>query len=298
MFDKCFDIVTDVPKDNPLDNVQEMGKAIFNDCIATAKGLNTEWTDIDGGGQESFTAAYESYIQNPTALKEQYPAQYYFIKDHVFYGKEFAEANDVKEAANESTEDIGDPEDWAQKLDWKQGDNIYGVQGDCGVVSCGNILTEAGFNIDESAMVKYAVENGLCYYDSNDMEKSGGTTAEQQAEILTGAGVPAHAEYNVNLNDISDAIASGKGVIVEINAGVLWDDGNYYGDGSSNHAITVTGEKIDPSTGEVLGYYVCDSGKGEASSAGEFISTEKMEQMWECNGTNQAVITDNPIKNA
>jgi hypothetical protein len=53
---------------------------------------------------------------------------------------------------------------------------------------------------------------------------SGGTRELIQAQILTEYGVSAHAESHRTLEDLARDVEQGKGIIIEVNAGYLWDD--------------------------------------------------------------------------
>jgi len=166
-----------------------------------------------------------------------------------------------------------------------QGDNPYGVQGDCGLVSCQDILLQHGLSVTEADVVKHAAENGECVVDPNDPEASGGTSPESQAQVLRDYGIDAHAESGDTIDQLADDIQSGKQVIIGVNAGVLWNDSRYYENGQANHAITVTAVVRDQQTGEVLGVIVNDSGDGQT----KFVDADTLQQAWVDTG-GQAVV--------
>jgi hypothetical protein len=181
---------------------------------------------------------------------------------------------------------FGDPAEYAQ-FNHQQGDNAYGYQEDCGLVSCQDVLNQFGVDINETDVTGFAIENGLCE-STGDASASGGTTLEQQEKILRDYHVPAHAETGRTMQDLASDIEQNKGVIIEVNAGVLWNDPQYFENGASNHAIVVTGVARDPTTGEIQGFYINDSGKNDS---GRFVDVQTMHQAWEETG-GACVVTD------
>lgn len=173
---------------------------------------------------------------------------------------------------------IGDVER-SKEFNHHQGDNPYGFRGTCGLVSCEDVLRQFGINVTEAEVVRHSVHDGLCNV-TDQPETSGGTTMEGQAQILTDGGVPAHPVTGAGLGDLADWVSQGRGIIAEVNAGELWDDARAYGAGYANHAIVVTGAAVDPQSGELLGFYINDSGRGFPSDSGRFVSLDLMKHCW------------------
>src|SRR5262249_1362489 len=119
-------------------------------------------------------------------------------------------------------------------------------------------------------------------------EHSGGTRPEDQIRILNDYGVPAHVEQGQSLEDLATNVEQGRGVIIEANAGYLWNQSQYLDDGAVNHAVVVTGVAPDPDRGEIEGFYINDSGDGQAA---KFIDTNTMTSAW-VNAGGPAVVTD------
>jgi hypothetical protein len=182
---------------------------------------------------------------------------------------------------------IGDPDGYAD-FNHQQGDNDLGFQQDCGLCSSQDVLNQFGIDVTENDVVHHAVENGECDVNPTDAANSGGTTADWQANLLSDYGVPAHVENGGSIDDLANNITDGHSVIIEVNAGTLWNDANSYGDGSANHAITVTGVVRDPATSEITGFFVNDSGDGKGE---KFVDASTMQQMWADVG-GQSVVTD------
>ncbi|MFC4071547.1 hypothetical protein [Actinoplanes subglobosus] len=175
----------------------------------------------------------------------------------------------------------------AAEFGHRQGDNSFGFCQDCGLCSCETVLNQFDVPVTEQDVVAFAVANGLCDVQS-DAAGSGGTTLEQQAEILRRHDVPAHVEAGQSMEDLAGFVEQGRGVIIGANAGVLWNDANAYGDGYPNHAVTVTGVARDPGTGDLQGFYVNDSGTG---AAGQFVAAPLMNDAWLTVG-GACVVTD------
>jgi hypothetical protein len=165
----------------------------------------------------------------------------------------------------------------ARDLHHSQGDNPWGFQGTCGIVSCENVLRQFGVEVSETEVLTHALSRGLCTI-ADDPSRSGGTTAFDRAQILSDFGVPAQATNVGSLEELAGFVEGGHGVIAGVNAGVLWDDAGAYDTGQSNHAVVVTAIARDRETGELLGLFINDSGRGVAEDAGRFVDTARFEQ--------------------
>jgi hypothetical protein len=88
-------------------------------------------------------------------------------------------------------------------------------------------------------------------------------------------------DFIVNTFGFRFRYTQGHGVIIAVNAGVLWNQPNAVENGQANHAVTVIGVARDQKTGDVAGFYVNDSGRpGHLEDAGRFISSEVMEKCY------------------
>lgn len=184
---------------------------------------------------------------------------------------------------------VGDVER-CREFNHRQGDNPYGFLGTCGLVSCEDVLAQFGVEVTEADVVAHAARAGLCEIDGLPSER-GGTTEFSQARILTDAGVPAHAEFSKSLSDLREWVVEGRGVIIEVNAGELWNNPDAYDSGRANHAVCLTGIALDPASGQLAGFYVNDSGRAYPGDAGRFVPVDMMQRMWADAG-GSAVITD------
>lgn len=198
---------------------------------------------------------------------------------------------------------LGNPFEVAGGLDDCQGDNLYGAEGNCGLVSVMNLLRLNGQEIDENEIVGRALETNppLCvYYETDDPGAKGGTTVVQRAELLQLYGISSHYYSNQmpggSLEQIASYVENGQGVNLSVNAGYLWDNVNFIDDGSSNHSIIVTGTAREPESGELQGLFVCDSGLTDQESGAMYVSVEKLEDAYVRAPGATVLVTDQPLR--
>jgi hypothetical protein len=196
---------------------------------------------------------------------------------------------------------IGDPEG-DKAFNHQQGDNPDGFRGTCGLVSVQGIALQFGIKtmpdgtpISEAAIVRYARERGLCEVSANP-DDSGGSSPIGQVELLNDIGVPSHIEGASTVEQLAVNVQAGRGVIIGVNAGVFWNsaDPRHFGNGNPNHAVCVTGVARDPNTGQLLGFYVNDSGNNQS---GRFVDVALVQDAWQKRGGTCVVtngISDNP----
>lgn len=160
----------------------------------------------------------------------------------------------------------------------QQGKNDLGFQGDCGLVSCQDVLRQHGLSFSENDIVTYADQNHLCDNSQKffDPGSCGGTRPEQQVQILKDAGVPAHFEYGGTIDSLAAQIQQGRSVIVEVNSDTLWKTGEVT-KGGADHAVVVTSVYREVGTGKITGFAINDSGDGIGN---KFIDVATMEKMW------------------
>jgi hypothetical protein len=107
---------------------------------------------------------------------------------------------------------------------------------------------------------------------------------------LSDFGVPARLDFAPNLISLAGKIETGKGVIVGLNAGILWNDSSAYDNGMANHAVVVTGVARDPRDHHILGFYINDSGPDPAYSA-RFVDAVTMDAAFIQSGS-RCVVTE------
>jgi hypothetical protein len=169
-----------------------------------------------------------------------------------------------------------------------QGDNPEHGCGDCGIVSCADVLNQFGVRLTEADTFVHAMRRHELHVVPGRPDQSGWTLPNEQAAILTDYGVPAHAEKAQSVERLALAVQLGHGVIAMVNAGVLWSDPASLGHGQANHAVTITGIARDHYDGALLGFYINDSGTGQS---GQFVSAHLMRTAFEHEG-GFCVVTD------
>lgn len=182
---------------------------------------------------------------------------------------------------------IGDVRGYAA-FNHLQGDNPEHDCGDCGIVSCADVLNQFGVRLTEADAYVHATRCHELHVVPERKEQSGWTLPAEQAAILTDYGVPAHAEEAQQVERLALAVQHGHGVIAMVNAGVLWSNPRVLGHGQANHAVTITGIARDPYDGALLGLYINDSGNGQS---GQFVSEHLMTSAFEHEG-GFCVVTD------
>jgi hypothetical protein len=166
-----------------------------------------------------------------------------------------------------------------------QGDNPLHFRQTCGLASCEGVLRQFRNEVTEAEIVEYAQKNKLCQEIPGDPEMSGGTTSEQQAQILSDYRVPAHWGIHGSVEGLAAWLHEGRGVIVSLDAGVFYNNYAYRGRG---HAVTPIAAAHDPKTWEIQGFYVNDTGTGESR---KFVDVIALKEAWAGRG-GRCVVTD------
>lgn len=175
--------------------------------------------------------------------------------------------------ADTQTQVYNTPEETGMALDSHQGKASFSLPflGTCGLVSCVNILRLAGLTeITEEEIVEFAVQYKMCEA-SLEPSSNGGTNFLHRQCILRCYGVDSELAP-ASIPNIARFVADGRGVIVSVDAGELWEDPQYL---NGLHAITVTSVKTDLD-GTILGFYICDSGRGQDADSSRFIDVDHM----------------------
>lgn len=123
-----------------------------------------------------------------------------------------------------------------------------GPRGTCGCCACATIINKAGGNTNEHDIVDIALKNGFC-------SRTGGTTADSRAKLLTHMGIDSEVTTGSSLEDLASQVEQGKGVIISVEA-ALFDCERY---GLGGHALVLESVIRDADTGEIVEYVVVDS---------------------------------------
>ena len=197
---------------------------------------------------------------------------------------------------------FGNPIELGKNLDCIQGyDNEYGAFGTCGLNPVSNVCTIAGLDISEPDVVRYAMENDLCEKTEPGV-MGGGVTTGQTIKILEHYGIESHCEFSdvATPERIAEAIEGGHGVIMGLNSGILqgrdWKVYNDAGEVEVTHYVTLTGTVRDAETGELKGFYMCDSSAAQPDGAAMYTPLEKIKESYsDVNGAH-IVVTNKPIR--
>lgn len=197
----------------------------------------------------------------------------------------------------------GNPFDNAHKMDFKQGDNPFYASGNCGLVSIANTLSRGGLYVSEDEVTEYAIHAGQCTFNPNGpISENGGTDAIMRKNILEHFGMPSYIadpENGGSPEQIAKAIEEGKGVLIGVNAGILWNNANYVetylGMPIANHCVSVTGVARDANSGELKGFYIADSGRGLPEDANRFLTIDEFNDVYTNIIQNHANITTKSI---
>lgn len=161
----------------------------------------------------------------------------------------------------------------AFELDYMQGDAMDGFRGTCALTSIANLGTQASQAMSEEQVLRNAIENDWCTTDTALPDyKRGGSDHVQQQALLDSYGIRNGIVMGYDEQAIANLIRGGRGVIIGLNAGRLWNDAAYFDNGEVNHVVTVTGVACDAATGNINGFYIADSGRGLVSDMTRYVA--------------------------
>jgi hypothetical protein len=136
---------------------------------------------------------------------------------------------------------------------------------------------QMGIEATEDEILEYAIANGLAAIIG------GGTDQEHAIKILEHYNLTVNKEISLattpGLDTIAGLIESGKAIYMGVSSSALWNGGPPIGL-AYDHAIVVTGVARNTETGEIEGFYICDSGRHLESDSARFVSTSIMTQAY------------------
>lgn len=194
------------------------------------------------------TDKYASFTPKPKCLKST---------EHGFSVQEID--NKTLEVYNNPVETIG------LYFIKKQGNSHYDIEGDCGLCQCGNMLVLAGLLdlVTEDIILSKALHL-KCFEDlslfSADTGERGSTTSAMREEFMEKYGLqtyqqPVCQDSEESITALYNAVITGHGVIVSVDAGRFFGDSSMAGKG---HAVSIVSATKDGSV------FICsDTGKGE-----------------------------------
>ncbi|WP_240462055.1 calcium-binding protein [Burkholderia sp. Nafp2/4-1b] len=164
----------------------------------------------------------------------------------------------------------------ANELDYMQGDAVPRFQGTCALTSIANLLTQTGTPTTEGDVVRRAIDNQWAVTSpaATDYQRGGSNYVQQQA-LLKSYGIANNLLAGYDEHAVANLIRSGRGVILALNSGRLWEDSAYLDGGGVNHVVTVTGAVYGDADGELKGFYIADSGRQRISDMTRYISLQE-----------------------
>ena len=184
---------------------------------------------------------------------------------------------------------------------YKQGDNDFGFEGTCGPTSVANGLNQLlGENrFSENDVLTQAVNENLCFHDSNNLEDCGSTTTEEFVQLyehmgkLSGENIQVDTyEFDdvLSMEEVAQKLEEGCIVTAAVDSRTLWgenvDDamGTPSMSRATDHWITVTKAERGED-GSITGFEVIDSGGGVS-----YVDAETYQRM--CYGDENLHLTD------
>ncbi len=122
----------------------------------------------------------------------------------------------------------------------------------------------------------------------------GAIAPEQAANFLKVFRLPSSMQSGFDMNAVTQSIKEGRGVTVNVNTSRLWEANTFDGiDG--NHGVMITGVACSAATGEVVGFYLVDPERVQASDMSRFLTVPEMHYLTDAAGVT-TVTTDEPFK--
>ncbi len=175
--------------------------------------------------------------------------------------------------ARGKTYTLGDPLDRAAN-------GFHQLSGSCGVGSQYQALASRGKIVPMAALTKTAEAHGW-YVEINNAntpdDPTGGTPFHHEGKLLALYGVPNRVVRDADAAALDKWLLTSPthDTIVDVKAKILWNDSKL-GD-SVDHDVYVSGVEVDRSSGKIAGYYINDTGTGEA---GRFVPAATFLSAW------------------
>jgi hypothetical protein len=146
----------------------------------------------------------------------------------------------------------------------------------CAVGAQTEALNARGKKVDVKALALEGLDKGYYVdYETATGSRQGGTPNAHLNSLMTDHGLKSKIINNATPEQLDQAIRATGDAIVSVKARLLWKDKSV--PDTSLHAVYVTGEEVDESTGKIRGYYINDTGTGEAA---RFISASDFQKAW------------------
>lgn len=243
------------------------------DCLVSISKSGQDWLREHISKNGSGTTVPDSYVNAVEQSKTTPPEEPFKPTRKTPRDLSVSQYGFIKDASGMETYDS--PFEVDQYLYSEQGSVYDNFKGTCGLCSCANVLRLAGVNYGEKEMIDYAANQQggffatrLCIVNPFNPSESGGTTPKQRQQILDNFGVSssifdvktdADGKTSIDtINDLAQWVSEGRGVIVDVDAGLFYNSSRNYDQG---HAVTLTSVEKNK-YGDVTAFYILDSNQG------------------------------------
>lgn len=231
-------------------SMKTIGECCFDRSVMPFPGVRYGFFEISGSNtREYFADCYCRYVTSARELQEEKPEIYAFMRDRIFYGKEYFEtpsplpelysANEITLKRNRIVDDsitncqrpfsYGDAESMSKKMDYIQGDINMRAEGTCGLVSSRNLMALCGKEFTEKETALFSWENGFAdWYELLPAEKRGAIYENFVCTMIKGmSGIDAervvYSENPFTAEEIAEKLDRGyRGMFIH-NFGLLHD---------------------------------------------------------------------------
>ncbi|MBQ7917007.1 MAG: hypothetical protein IJ315_09535 [Firmicutes bacterium] len=291
-------------KMSPTDAAKEIGRNVFQNSVVKYAGDRGAFMRLEKeGNADVFGEYYSKYVNHPETLRSENPEMYKFMQDRVFFGREYEGKDGAGEGILPKTQIVdsriencddpfsyGDVEKMSEKLDAAQGDTGLIPIAASRMVACRNLMALCGHKFTEGEVTSFAVDHEYMAYDPMVL---GGFSHELDDMILPDIirGMSNIETYEPNILEaenaaeaMADLLDHGQRGLVVYNAGILnrtpMEAEQPFGKImenlpfiSANQASVLECAVRDGSTGEVRGFYICDS---EAKEPQRYVEADRL----------------------
>ena len=249
------------------------------DCLVGVSKSGNDWLREHISNNSNGTTVPNGYVDTEVQSEANTPEEPFKPTRKTPRDLPVSQYGFTKDASGMETYDS--PLEVDQYLYAEQGSAYDNFKGTCGLCSCANVLRLAGVNYGEKEMIDYAAKQQggffatrLCTVNPFNPSASGGTTPKQRQQILDNFGVSSSI-FDVKtdadgktcidtINDLAKWVSEGRGVIIDVDAGLFYNSPQNYGKG---HAVTLTSVEKNK-YGDITAFYILDSNQGTVKCNG------------------------------
>jgi hypothetical protein len=184
----------------------------------------------------------------------------------------------------------GDPIDWRDLLDDNQFDNASNLVNTCTMASIANVMTMLGSPTSEEEVLAYMLANNLVGIP----EKGDTEPANVEVALEDGYGCAVTRTTVRPASEVAGFLQAGHAIILGVDYGIVNETAEPRG--KDDHAIALTGVAYNEVSGELEGFYYCDSGDEFNPSSALFMSTNLYYEAHAQYPSAQILVIDSPLK--